>query len=764
MTKPPAINKLNQSTRLLGGWEFGLLALMAALYAGGVLVNPTYFFSGDAMTAVFRDGSRVGILACGMMFVMVAKELDLSVGSTMGVVCAAFALCYSPSYLDLGIGPAIAVSIAAGLLIGLLNGFLTTILLVPAFIATLTMLFIGRGLVLALTAGRSIGFIEKARSAHWFFALGEKSPLGFYNQTAVFVIVALVAMVLLARTRWGYETYAAGGNDVASAYAGLPVRWIKARAYLLSSITAIVAGLLFVAQTKGVDSNTGLGLELIVIAATIVGGGAIAGGRGRVAGACLGAVFIVLVDVVLRQGVPMVRTVLIDGVMMTIRQDAQLPSGAVPAFIGLILVLAVAAGPYLTVKRPFERLLAWIAKRPFTPGDSAEVAVAPPVTRGFLADDRAFNAHGLSKLLHRRDAAAVILMIALWIVGLWLRPDFWGSVSNTFNLALSFTEIAFLSIGLAVVMANGDVDLSVGSVLALSASTAAFAMQQLHLPPAWATLLALSVGTAAGLVNGVMTVRYKMPAFVATLGMYYMARGVAAWLTAGQQLSGIPANYTLIGRKLLEILQFWGMVPTNPFLLSVVSSVSAQTLIMAALAAIAGIAMGHTVIGQMVYATGGNIRAASYAGVPVGRVRLLSLMFSAFCSAVAGVIYVAYLRSFNPAAGLGRELDGIASVIIGGGSIFGGYGSVIGALAGAAVITLIRGILSLQIILADGSSFVMPQHWVNVLVGVILIVAVVGDIWLRQRGMLSSLRSIIFARDKPLRPAPEAPVQEKRVT
>ena len=746
MTTALAVNKLNQSTRMFGGWEFGLIALMAALYVGGVLVNPTYFFSGDAMTAVFRDGSRVGILACGMMFVMVAKELDLSVGSTMGVVCAAFALCYSPSYLDLGIGTAIVVSIIAGLLIGLLNGFLTTILLVPAFIATLTTLFIGRGLVLAVTAGRSIGFVQKARSAHWFFALGEKSPLGFYNQTAAFAIVAVIAMVLLARTRWGYETYAAGGNDVASAYAGLPVRWIKARAYLLSSITAIIAGLLFVAQTKGVDSNTGLGLELIVIAATIVGGGAIAGGRGRVAGACFGAIFIVLVDVVLRQGIPMTRTMTIDGVEMKVHQYAQLPSGAVPAFIGLILVVAVAMGPYLTVKRPFERLLALIAKRPFTPGDSVEVAGAPSVTRGTIVDDRAFNAHGLAKFLHRRDAAAVLLMIALWLIGLWLRPDFWASVSNSFNLALSFTEIAFLAIGLSYVMANGDVDLSVGSVLALSASTAAFSMQVLHLAPVWATLLALAAGTAAGLVNGIMTVRYRMPAFVATLGMYYMARGIAAWLTAGHQLSGIPANYTLIGRKLIDILQIWHMVPTNPFLLNVVSSVSVQTIIMAVLAVLAGIVMGYTVVGQMVYATGGNIRAAAYAGIPVNRVRLLSLIFSAFCAAIAGVIYVAYLRSFNPAAGLGRELDGIASVIIGGGSIFGGFGSVIGALAGAAVITLIRGILSLQIILSDGTSFVMPQHWVNVLIGIILIVAVVGDIWLRQRGLLSSLRDVIRIR------------------
>jgi ribose transport system permease protein len=157
---------------------------------------------------------------------------------------------------------------------------------------------------------------------------------------------------------------------------------------------------------------------------------------------------------------------------------------------------------------------------------------------------------------------------------------------------------------------------------------------------------------------------------------------------------------------------------------------------MGLIAIVAGIVLGKTIAGQMVYATGGNLRAAQYAGINVDRVRFVSLVFSAFCASIAGVIYVAYLRSFNPSAGQLRELDGIASVIIGGGSVFGGYGTIIGSLAGALVITLIRALLSLQVFLPDGSSFVMPQHWVNVWIGLILIAAVLGDIWFRQQGVL----------------------------
>ncbi|MGH2830541.1 MAG: ABC transporter permease, partial [Dongiaceae bacterium] len=142
--------------------------------------------------------------------------------------------------------------------------------------------------------------------------------------------------------------------------------------------------------------------------------------------------------------------------------------------------------------------------------------------------------------------------------------------------------------------------------------------------------------------------------------------------------------------------------------------------------------------GYMVTATGGNRRAAGYAGINTDRVRFLSLLLSAMLASLAGLIYVAFYRSYNPTAGALRELDVIAATVIGGASIFGGYGSVVGALAGALVITLIRALLSLQIITSEG-SFVMPQHWVNVSIGGILILAVLGDIWLRQERILDRL-------------------------
>ncbi|MFZ1426823.1 MAG: ABC transporter permease, partial [Geminicoccaceae bacterium] len=280
----------------------------------------------------------------------------------------------------------------------------------------------------------------------------------------------------------------------------------------------------------------------------------------------------------------------------------------------------------------------------------------------------------------------------------------------------------------------------VGSVLALSGAVAAFTMKELGGDPATAVVLALAAGVACGLFNGWLTAKIGMPAFVATLGMFYIARGLAAWLVAGRQLSQFPESYNLIGRKLIEILKVLGVEPAPGGIWSAVAgALSTQSLVLAVLAIIAGIVLARTPIGLMLFATGGNRRAAEYAGIDTDRVRFWSLVFSSACASLAGLIYIAYYRSFNPSAGQLRELDVIAAVIIGGASIFGGYGSIIGALAGAAVITLLRALLSLQIILADGSSMIMPQHWVNVFIGLILIVAVLGDIWLRQEGLLARL-------------------------
>ncbi len=721
------------------GWEVGLLLVMALLYLVGTWVNPRFFGDLTALQSVLRDAARYGVMAVGMTFVIVDRDLDLSVGSTLGLVAVLFSIAFAPSHYDLPAWVAVLICLAAGLIVGLVNGALVTWLKVPAFIATLTMLFVGRGLVLGLTAGQTIAYEVKARD-YAFFALGEGNALGFNNQILVFLAVAVLGGIVLARTRWGYETYAVGGSLQAAEYAGIATGRVRIRSFVLASLCATLAGLMNVAQDKGVTSQYGLGAELIVIAAVIVGGASILGGRGRVLGSCLGAVLVVLIDKVLREGVPVTRMLKVGNTELPVQAMASLPPGAVPAFLGLILLAAVLIEPWVVRRKLLPRLLARLRGTEPPPVDVAAVAIEAPRTHGSALSAAEFSARGLRWWLTQRESAAVIFTVVLWTFGLWLRPDFWGGLDNSFNLLLAFTEIGLMAVGMSYVMANGDVDLSVGAVLALSGSTAAFLMKFMGWAPLPAGLAGFVAGLAAGCVNGLLATRLLLPAFVATLGMFYVARGLAAWLVAGRQLSQFPESYNLIGRKLIEILRSMGIEPAPGGLwAAVASALSTQTLVLALIATVAGIVLARTRIGLMVLATGGNRRAAEYAGIDTNRVRFWSLVFCSACASLAGLIYIAYYRSFNPSAGQLRELDVIAAVIIGGASIFGGYGSIVGALAGAAVITLLRSLLSLQIILADGRSLIMPQHWVNVFIGLILIAAVLGDIWLRQEGLLARL-------------------------
>jgi ribose transport system permease protein len=736
--------------QMVGSWEIGLLSLMAVLYIVGALLNPAFFGTTDALQALLRDTARFGVMAVGMTFVIANKDIDLSVGSTVGVVGVTFAFVFNTAHYNLDVGPAIVACLLVGAAIGFVNGVLVTFLRVPAFIATLTMLLIGRGIVLGLTGGRSILFPVKARDYEWFFQLGAANGLGFNNQILICFVVVAIGAVVLAKTRWGYETLATGGNEQAAIYAGIPTNWVRIRAYVISSLCATIAGLMLIAQNKGITSQAGLLSELIVIAAVIIGGASLNGGRGRVIGSYIGALLTGLIYKVLQEGLPITRLVETGGKTVEVKATYTLPAGAVPAFIGTLLLLAVLIEPYVIRPKVLQRIWA-----KFTGGaapiitDAGGVAIEGAQTRGTRSTDAAMSARGIVKFLTRRDALAIILTLVLWFIGLTLRPDYWAGLPNSFAILLNFTELALLSVGLTYVIAAGDIDLSVGAVLALAGSAAAYGVKVLGLDPVSAIALGVFAGTLAGGVNAVVTVRLGLPAFVATLGMFYVARGLAAWIVAGQQLTGWAEPFNLIGRKLGDIFEYFGIPEPDGLVGQVVSVVSVQSIWMAVVAIAAAVILSNTVFGQKIYATGGNRRAADYAGINTNRVRMTAMIFCGFCAAMAGVINVAYFRSFNPVAGQFRELDAIASVIIGGGSIFGGFGTIIGSLAGAAVITLVRALMQLNIIGPDGQSFSLPQHWVNTFIGGILISAVLIDIWVRQQNIFGQLWSVFAGRRKP---------------
>ena len=303
-----------------------------------------------------------------MTFVIVNKELDLSVGSTFGLTATVFGMLFAPTYFDLDVSTAVLCCLALGLAIGLINGFLVTILEVPAFIATLTMLFIGRGVILGLTGGKNIAFEIKADQYDGFLPhrRGQRVSVSTIRSSSS-LSLRRSGRSLSPIRRIGWTTYATGGNEQAARYAGINTRFVRMRSYVLSSLCAVIAGLMNVAQSKDADPLFGIGAELIAIASVIVGGAAIFGGRGRVIGSCLGAIFVGLIDKVLREGVPITRIIEVGGEKMEVAAVAQLPPGAVPAFLGVVLIIAVLVEPWL-VRRRVARASLGVAARPAAAG------------------------------------------------------------------------------------------------------------------------------------------------------------------------------------------------------------------------------------------------------------------------------------------------------------------------------------------------------------------------------------------------------------
>ncbi|MCL2429529.1 MAG: ABC transporter permease, partial [Alphaproteobacteria bacterium] len=487
---------------LFGGWEVAVVVVMALLYGAGALIDPAFFGNTKALLSVLRDASRFGVVAVGMTFVVVNRDLDLSVGSTLGLVAVVFSLIYSPTAADAPAWLAVPAAAAVGIGIGVVNGLLVTTLKVPSFIATLAMLFIGRGLVLGLTGGQEISYPGKA-AADGFFFIGDTGPGGINNQIWLLLGFAAAGALVLGRTRWGLQTQATGGNPMAAGYAGIATDRVRMRGFVVSALCATVAGLMNVAQDRTVTSQYGFGAELIVIAAVIVGGASIAGGRGRVAGSCLGAILVVLIDRVLREGFPTVRIINVGGVDMTVNTMAQLPPGAVPAFLGVVLLAAVLIEPWLIRSGALARAYARLRGKPPPPGTAGGIATVGAQTRGTALSD--VPGSWLGRVLARREIAAVMIVLVLWGTGAWLRPDYWASLDNSFNLMLAFTEVALLATGMTFVIGTGDIDLSVGAVLAMSGATAAFLMKQESAPPLLAAAVAFAAGTLAGVINGLLS-------------------------------------------------------------------------------------------------------------------------------------------------------------------------------------------------------------------------------------------------------------------
>ena len=329
-----------------------------------------------------------------------------------------------------------------------------------------------------------------------------------------------------------------------------------------------------------------------------------------------------------------------------------------------------------------------IPHAPLSAGASPN-AGALGITRPTL---RTFLAH------HARQFGTLGGLLALCLV-LWILTPHFLTVSNLLNVAQQTAINAIIAVGLTFVIISGGIDLSVGSLVAFSGVVLASLLQRdIALPLALGG--GLAAGLACGLANGLLITFGRLPPFIATLGMMSVARGGALLYTDGRPISGFAENFRWLAT-------------------SEVAFVPVPVLIVAAVYVIAHFLLRRTRFGRYVFAIGGNEEAALLSGVPV---RFHKTMVYAVCgllSALAAIVLTARLNSAQPIAGFNYELDAIAATVIGGTSLMGGQGSVIGTLIGA----LIMGVLRNGLNLLGVSSFVQ-----QVVIGAVIIGAVLIDV------------------------------------
>jgi erythritol transport system permease protein len=322
-------------------------------------------------------------------------------------------------------------------------------------------------------------------------------------------------------------------------------------------------------------------------------------------------------------------------------------------------------------------------------------------------------------LLEGRAFFALIVIILVFSL---LSPNYF-TVSNFLTMANHVAIYGLLSIGMLLVILNGGIDLSVGSVLALCGVVAGALMQGVVLsalgvalyPPVWAVcLLTCALGAFVGALNGVLIAFFKVPAFVATLGTLYVARGVALLMTNGLTYNNLGGRPEL-GNTGFDWLGF-----------NRIAGVPIGVWVLAVVAVLCHVVLTRTAFGRWLYASGGNERAAELSGVPVKSVKITVYVLSGICAAIAGLVLSSQLTSAGPTAGTTYELTAIAAVVIGGAALTGGRGTVRGTMLGAFVI----GFLSDGLVIVGVSSY-----WQAVFTGAVIVLAVLmNSIQYKGRG------------------------------
>lgn len=303
----------------------------------------------------------------------------------------------------------------------------------------------------------------------------------------------------------------------------------------------------------------------------------------------------------------------------------------------------------------------------------------------------------------RRHGILLIFILMTLVVSL-MTPGFLNR-TNLLNILRQSSIVGIMAIGTTFVIIGGGFDISVGSILALSAAVCMGVQRDLEWHWAVACAAALATGAVVGLVNGLMAAKIRIVPIIVTLGMMYIVRGLVYLYTGGYPINASQPSFDAIGGGYL------GPVPVPVIIFG--SSVAAWQFV-----------LSKTRLGRYICAIGGNKDAARLCGVRVDYYHVMTFVIGGFMAAAAGIVYASRLSTANPLAGDGYELQAIAAAVIGGTSVSGGEGSIVGTLIGILILTMINNMFSLL-----GA----PVFYQKVITGAIILVVVGIDSYSKKR-------------------------------
>lgn len=296
--------------------------------------------------------------------------------------------------------------------------------------------------------------------------------------------------------------------------------------------------------------------------------------------------------------------------------------------------------------------------------------------------------------------ATAAIGLILYMTASILYPKF-HSAQVFVNLFADNSFLGIIAVGMTLVIISGGIDLSVGAVMALCSTVMAVLMTEHNMDPFLTLIISISIGTGLGLLMGWIIARYRLAPFIVTLAGMCLARGLAYII----HMEAIPIQNPLYAGLTEASVNIGNVHITLPAFIFVAVVICGVFI------------AGHTRFGRSIYAIGGNEESAGIMGLPVNRTKVFVYMLSGFCSSIAGVVFTLYQSAGNPSAGMGLEMDAIATVVIGGTLLTGGSGNTVGTLIGVLILGIIQTGITFQ-----GN---LNSWWTKVAVGVLIFIFIV---------------------------------------